>query len=54
MKENILNENIITENISTNDNDLDVFYFSTSDQIPIRVKKDFKESQNFLLTPLHN
>ncbi len=49
MKENILNENIITENISTNDNDLDVFYFSNSDQIPIRVKKDFKESQNFLL-----
>ena len=48
-KENILNENIITDNISTNDNDLDVFYFSNSDQIPIRVKKDFKESQNFLL-----
>ena len=51
MKENLLegNENYI-ENISTKLNDdLEMFYFSHSDEILNRIKDDFKKYQNFLL-----
>ena len=52
MKENLISEgggNYI-ENISSIPNEeLDSFYFSTSNQIPNRIKDDFKKYQNFLL-----
>ena len=52
MKENLLNEeggNYI-ENISSIPNEeLDLFYFSASNEIPNRIKDDFKKFQNFLL-----
>ena len=52
MKENLLNEgdenNI--ENIESLPNEeLDIFYFSTSNSIPNRIKDDFKKDENFLL-----
>ena len=59
MKENILENNtdIINqknyiENISASNEDnldLDIFYFSQLEQIPNRIKDDFKKNQNFLL-----
>ena len=52
MKENLISEgggNYI-ENISSIPNEeLDSFYFSSSNQIPNRIKDDFKKYQNFLL-----
>ena len=52
MEENLMNEggenNI--ENISSVPNEgLDSFYFLESDQIPNKIKDDFKKYQNFLL-----
>jgi len=51
MKENILNEkeNYIDKISTISTEDLDVFYFSQNDNIPNRVKDDFKKYQNFLL-----
>ena len=51
MKENILNEkeNYIDKISTISIEDLDVFYFSQNDNIPNRVKDDFKKYQNFLL-----
>ena len=51
MKENLINENAnYIEGIeSTSIENIDSFYFSLTDQIPNRVKDDFKKYQNFLL-----
>ena len=52
MKENLLNEgdeNIIENLESLPSEELDIFYFSTSNSIPNRIKDDFKKDENFLL-----
>ena len=51
MKENLINENAnYIESIeSTSIENIDSFYFSLTDQIPNRIKDDFKKYQNFLL-----
>ena len=52
MKENLISEGggDYIENISSIPNEeLDSFYFSSSNQIPNRIKDDFKKYQNFLL-----
>ena len=52
MKENLLNEgdeNIIENLESLPSEELDIFYFSTSNTIPNRIKDDFKKDENFLL-----
>jgi diacylglycerol kinase (ATP) len=51
MKENLINENAnYIESIeSTSIENIDSFYFSLTDQIPNRIKEDFKKYQNFLL-----
>ena len=56
MEENLLDNNInnitIKENLTTSNGDnqdLDIFYFSQTDEIPNRIKDDFKKNQNFLL-----
>ena len=51
MKENLINENAnYIESIeSTSIENIDSFYFSQTDQIPNRIKDDFKKYQNFLL-----
>ena len=52
MKENLLNEgdeNNIENLESLPNEELDIFYFSTSNSIPNRIKDDFKKDENFLL-----
>jgi len=52
MKENLLNEgdgNDIENLESLPNEELDIFYFSTSNSIPNRIKDDFKKDENFLL-----
>ena len=52
MKENLIEENKINiENIETisEEENLNMFYFSQTDEIPNRIKEDFKKYQNFLL-----
>ena len=52
MKENLIEENKINiENIETisDEENLNMFYFSQTEQIPNRIKEDFKKYQNFLL-----
>ena len=52
MKENLIEENKINiENVETisDEENLNMFYFSQTDQIPNRIKEDFKKYQNFLL-----
>ena len=45
MKEDSGKENII----NTQNDNIDIFYFSQSDLIPNNIKEDFKKKQNFLL-----
>ena len=52
MKENLINEvnkNNIENLESLPNEELDIFYFSTSNSIPNRIKDDFKKDENFLL-----
>ena len=52
MKENLIEENKINienEETISNEENLNMFYFSQTDQIPNRIKEDFKKYQNFLL-----
>ena len=51
MKESLINENsnYIESIESTSIENIDSFYFSQGDHIPIRIKDDFKKYQNFLL-----
>ena len=51
MNENLLNEgeNYIDNLSSLSNDDLDIFYFSHLEEIPNRIKDDFKRYQNFLL-----
>ena len=51
MKESLINENsnYIESIESTSIENIDAFYFSQGDHIPIRIKDDFKKYQNFLL-----
>ena len=51
MKESLINENsnYIESIESTSIENIDAFYFSQGDHIPIRIKEDFKKYQNFLL-----
>ena len=51
MKENLIDTNQYNiDNIDTSsEENLNMFYFSPIDQIPNRIKEDFKKYQNFLL-----